>query len=146
MAHSRQHHQQTRRAALWVLYLIDVAGAEPADALATSRATMTELEPGLAEHWSLVEQRVNGVFELWDEVNDYVQSVSPRWKIARMAPVDRNILRLGAWELVYGQLETPIAVIDHCVELGKEYGEKSTSGFVNGLLDQLCRDKDISLR
>ena len=146
MAHSRPKQQRARRAALWVLYLIDVGGADPDDALATSRATMTELQPELADTWSLVEERVHGIFERWDEVNASVQAVSPRWKIARMAPVDRNILRLGTWEILHGQIESPVAVIDHSVELGKEYGEKNTSGFINGLLDQLCRDNDISLR
>ncbi len=146
MRHSHPKHQASRRAALWVLYLVDVGEIDPSEALKTSRATMTELEPELGQHWDLVEARVNGIFGAFEKVDESVQAVSPRWKIARMAPVDRNILRVGAWELLHGQFEAPVAVIDHCVELGKEYGEKNTSGFVNGLLDQLCKDNDISVR
>lgn len=145
MAHSHPEQQRARRAALWVLYLVDVGGADPREALEQSRQTIEELEPEVVDRWSMVEARVMGVFDNFEAVNEAVQSVSPRWKIERMAPVDRNILRLGTWELLMGQMEQPIAVIDHCVELGKEYGEKNTPGFVNGLLDQLCQDHSISL-
>lgn len=146
MAHSRPEHQRARRAALWILYLVDVGGADPREALLQSRRTIEELEPELDEKWEMVVERVMGVHDNFDEIDAEVQNVSPRWKIERMAPVDRNILRLGAWELLHGKFESPIAVIDHCVELGKEYGEKNTPGFVNGLLDQICQDHSISMR
>ena len=63
---------------------------------------------------------------------------------ARMARVDRNILRVGAFELMAG-LTPPRDVIYDCVELAKRYGEKQTPRFVNGVLDQLCRNQGISL-
>ena len=62
-----------------------------------------------------------------------------------MAPIDRNILRLGAWELLHAK-SSPLPVINACVDLGKEFGEKSTSGFINGLLDELCKANDVALK
>jgi N utilization substance protein B len=79
-----------------------------------------------------------------DEVDEALQRSSPRWKIKRMAPLDRNLLRLGVLELLEGILP-PRDVIYDCVELGKRYGDGNTPRFVNGILDQLCRDNQISL-
>ena len=70
--------------------------------------------------------------------------MSPHWKLERMASIDRNILRLGAWEILTNH-RSPIVVINACVELGKLYGEKDTPGFINGLLDQLCKNHKIKV-
>ena len=61
-----------------------------------------------------------------------------------MATIDRNILRLGAWELLSGD-QPPRAVINACIELGKDYGEQGTPAFINGLLDELCRRHEIPI-
>lgn len=137
--------RMTRRAALLILSGADIGNTDADEALAFDKATLVEeFGPRLAQHWGDVESRVVGVRERFDEVTDEVQKVSPRWKVERMAPVDRSILRLGAWEILYGE-GSPLEVIDHCVDLAKDYGEKETPAFVNGLLDQLCRDHQIEI-
>lgn len=137
--------RQSRRAALWLLYALDVTGATADEALAAGRATTEELGDVEPAEWAEVEAMVRGARARWDEVNAAVQAVSPRWKISRMAHIDRNILRLGAWEILFGA-HAPLAVINGCVDLAKEYGDKGTPGFVNGLLDQLCRDNQVAIR
>ncbi len=132
-----------RRAALWLVYALDVAGGDANDALGAARGTVEEFERGV--DWNEVEQMVTGVRAQWDDLDATIQAVSPRWKIERMAHIDRNILRLGAWEILHST-HPPIAVISSCVDLAKEYGDKGTPAFVNGLLDQICQDHDISLR
>jgi N utilization substance protein B len=79
-----------------------------------------------------------------DEVDAIVQSASPRWKIARMAVVDRNILRIGVLELLQAEIPPKDTIYD-CVALARQYGDKDSYRFVNGLLDQVCKDRDISL-
>jgi N utilization substance protein B len=138
-------HREGRRAALWLLYALDVAGGEPDQALRVARETLVELQEGSAEYWPEIEGRVRGVHQKLDDLNRIIQEVSPRWRVERMAHIDRTILRLGAWEILYGDVR-PIAVIDACVDLAKEYGEKGTPAFVNGLLDQICRDHGIEIR
>lgn len=138
-------HRNARRAALWLLYSIDVTDGSPVDALSASRQTLAELDEGSTSYWVEIETRVRGVREKIEKIDEVVQAVSPRWRLERMASIDRNILRLGAWEILEAEL-APIAVIDGCVELGKEFGEKGTSAFVNGLLDQICQDHDIKMR
>jgi N utilization substance protein B len=133
-----------RRAAMWLLYSVDVAGHSPAEALATSKALIMEHEPDAASSWEHVEQRVLGVTGKLTELDEELQRLSPRWRIDRMAVVDRTILRLGAWELLERGGRSN-ATIQGCVELAKEYGEHSSRAFVNGILDQLRRDSKIEL-
>ncbi len=135
----------SRRVALLVISGADIGRTDTDEALHYDKATLVEeFGPRLAQNWDQVEKRVVGVRERFDEVTEEVQKVSPRWKVERMAPVDRSILRLGAWEILYGD-QSPLDVIDHCVDLAKDFGEKDTPAFVNGLLDQLCQDHNIDI-
>ncbi len=134
-----------RRAALWILVSMDINRSGPEPLLTDMFVTLTDMDELIGESWPQIETRVRGVWGMWDALNEQIQELSPRWKLDRMATVDRNILRLGAWELLDG-FSAPLETINACVDLGKEYGEKGTPGFVNGLLDQLCQDHQISLK
>lgn len=136
--------RRARRIALWLLYALDVAGGRPDDALQAGHDTALEVENGQVS-WPDVESMVRGTHDRLAELSSVVQAVSPRWKVDRMALIDRNILRLGAWEILHGG-HSPLAVINACVDLAKEYGDKGTPAFVNGLLDQICRDHQIPIR
>lgn len=78
------------------------------------------------------------------EIDEKLQLTSKRWKLERMSPVDRNVLRIGVFELLE-KLLPPRDVIYDCVELGRLYGDEPTPGFINGMLDQFCRDNKIAL-
>lgn len=141
---SSDKHRNSRRVALWHLYAMDVTGAPAQLVLFTSRALVAEQMPGYDGIADEVTRRVFGVADKLDEVNRELQIISPRWKVERMAVIDRNILRLGVWEILQREV-TPIITINACIELGKEYGDRSTPAFVNGLLDQLCRNHKIPI-
>jgi N utilization substance protein B len=94
--------------------------------------------------WQQVERSVKGVSAQLDTLNARIQALSPRWRLDRMASIDRNILRLGVWELTE-QAGAPVVVLNDCIELAKEYGDKGTPAFVNGLLDQLCKNNKIAM-
>lgn len=133
-----------RRVALWLLWAADVTGRSGDEILLESYATAVEIEPAITSCWKDVEARVQGASDRLEMLNEQVQAVSPRWRLGRMASIDRNILRLGAWEILSGY-RTPIVVINACIELGKLYGEKDTPAFINGLLDQLCKNHNIKV-
>lgn len=133
-----------RRVSLWMLFAMDVTGRDVEELLFESYATVLELEPELDRAWERVEARITGVNDAFAELNASIQQVSPRWKLERMAIMDRNILRLGAWEILNDD-QPPIAVINACIELAKLYGEKGTPAFVNGLLDELCKSRKIAV-
>ena len=74
-------------------------------------------------------------WEHLEQIDQHLQAASENWKVARMAPVDRNILRVAMCELLYHPDTPPHAVIDEAVELGKLYGTAESGAFINGVLD-----------
>lgn len=136
--------KKAREAALWALYGLDVVDQLVPEAAEQFYPIASDLDPELTEVWQQVEARVDGVIDERPRIDEEIQKVSPRWRVERMAVIDRNILRVGVWELF--NLDTPpIVVINACVELAKDYGEESTPAFVNGLLDQICKDHGIQV-
>ena len=84
----------------------------------------------------LARQLILGVKRNQEELDELLQSKAANWSIDRMAATDRNLLRLGAFEIRY--TETPDRVaIDEAVELAKRFGAAQSSQFVNGILDKL---------
>jgi transcription antitermination protein NusB len=82
----------------------------------------------------------DGVAAHVGEIDRRLTAAAENWRLPRMAVVDRNVLRLGAYELLYTP-ETPAAVaFDEAIELARRYGSADSSGFVNGVLDRLRRD------
>ncbi len=80
---------------------------------------------------------VRGVWEHRREVDDLIRKAAENWRLERMALVDRNILRLGAYEISQSS-DVPFAVaINEAVDLGKRYGSEETGAFVNGILDRI---------
>jgi len=73
------------------------------------------------------------------EIDDRLSALAENWSLSRMAITDRNILRLGAYELLYTDTP-PRVVIDEAVELAKLFGSQQSGPFVNGILDRLYRD------
>jgi N utilization substance protein B len=82
----------------------------------------------------------NGVTQNVKDIDKKLAAAAENWRVSRMTGVDRNILRIGAYELLY-QPDTPAAVaIDEAVELARRFGTGDSSAFVNGVLDRLRRD------
>jgi N utilization substance protein B len=82
----------------------------------------------------------DGVVGKLAEIDAKISAAAENWRIARMPTVDRNILRLGAFELLFMQ-DTPAAVaFDEAIELARRYGTADSSAFVNGVLDRLRRE------
>lgn len=138
------HPRKVRRAALRVLYAIDLSGQPPDQALATVGQALREDGDDPRQYWRAVTERVKSVIAAQERLDQEIQTLSPTWRIDRMAAVDRNILRLGIFEILES-ITSPLVAINACVELAKEFGTKSTPGFINGLLDQLCQNHGISL-
>jgi N utilization substance protein B len=82
----------------------------------------------------------DGVVAHLDEIDRRLTAAAENWRLPRMAAVDRNVLRLGAHELLYTP-QTPAAVaFDEAIELARRYGSADSPAFVNGVLDRLRRD------
>ena len=68
-----------------------------------------------------------------------ITSVMTNWELGRIAAIERNVLRLGAYELKCEDATPPAVIIDEAIEISKRYGEADSSSFVNGVLDALKR-------
>ncbi len=80
---------------------------------------------------------VLGVFENLEALDHMIREASQNWRLERMSRVDRNILRIGAFEVVFLK-DIPAKVsIDEAVELGKIYGSTDSGSFINGVLDNI---------
>lgn len=93
-------------------------------------------EPLIREY---TEKLVRGALEHLEALDKIIERVADHWEIKRMAYVDRNILRLSAYELLFFN-DIPVKVaINEAVELAKRYGEPDSSKFVNGILDRIAK-------
>jgi transcription antitermination protein NusB len=96
--------------------------------------------PGEAEGRDYADALLRGVGGELEAVDEAIRKASTNWRLERMARVDRNVLRLGAYEL-WKRPEVPRAVIlDEAVELAKRFGSEESGSFVNGVLDRVAND------
>jgi N utilization substance protein B len=128
------------------LDVADGADGEPGDAAITSAVKAAKvspsqpLSPALLELRRFVEELVHGVYDHQAELDSLLSRCSRNWRLARMSWVDRNLLRLACYELVFA-LGTPVRVILHqAIELARRYSTSESPGFVNGVLDRAMRE------
>jgi transcription antitermination protein NusB len=83
----------------------------------------------------------DGVVQHLTEIDARIAAVAQNWRLPRMAIVDRNVLRLGAYELLFAAEPTPVPVaLDEAIELARRFGSADSPGFVNGVLDKLHQE------
>ena len=82
-------------------------------------------------------QLVNGVLEHKTDIDAVIERYSDNWKIRRMAGVDRNILRLAVYELLYCADTPAKVIINEAIDIGKKFGTPETGSFVNGIIDSI---------
>ena len=78
---------------------------------------------------------LRGTLDRLVEIDDELKQQTTHWRLERLAAVDRNILRLAMYELIYESDTPPAVVIDEAIEIAKKYGAKDSGRFVNGVLD-----------
>jgi N utilization substance protein B len=86
----------------------------------------------------------DGVLARQADIDRHISQAADNWRVARMALVDRNVLRLGAWELLFTPDTPAAAVLDEAIELARSYGSVESPAFVNGVLDKLNKRLDAS--
>jgi transcription antitermination protein NusB len=80
---------------------------------------------------------VYGVRGNMDNLDKIIREASKNWRLERMSVVDRSILRLGAFEILYPDDTPPKVAIDEAIELGKKFGSEESGAFINGILDNI---------
>lgn len=87
----------------------------------------------------------DGVLQHQQEIDQKLSLAAENWRLPRMAVVDRNILRLGAYEILYTPETPPAVALDEAIELARRYGSADSPKFINGVLDQLRKQAVSSL-
>ena len=101
---------------------------------------LAELVHGGEPVQAFAEQLVRGVIDKVDEIDALLGRFSTNWKVARMAIVDRNILRIACFELLHLVDIPPKVTLNEAVEIAKRYGSTDSSAFINGLLDRVASE------
>lgn len=94
------------------------------------------------EDSSFVWELITGVIKHLKEIDDLISKTAPHWPIEQMPIVDRNVLRLGVYELVFGDKKAvpPKVAINEAIELAKGFGGENSGKFVNGVLGTIYRE------
>lgn len=132
--------RRARERALQALYQLDMAPSTSAqEALESAWSASAEEGPRDEEAHAFAMELVDGVREHLSEIDKLIEKHSHNWRIDRMSRIDRNVLRLGIFELGH-RPEIPKKVsINEAVELGKLFGTEESSSFINGLLDRVAQ-------
>ncbi len=92
---------------------------------------------------SYAETLVRGTIEHLNEIDEKIKRVSKNWKLERMFMVDRNILRLALYELLYRDDVPPPVSINEAIEISKLYGTEKSPKFINGILDTIAKNEKL---
>lgn len=119
-----------------MLFGLEISDDAPEEAIARFWREMG----GEPEGRGYADELVQGVWGSLQEIDEIIVRASKNWRLDRMTRVDRNVLRLGTWELLH-EADVPRAVIlDEAVELAKRFGTEESGAFVNGVLDKIAND------
>ncbi len=132
-----------REHALKILYQVDI--------------THRSLDLILADYWKMEEIKdeeiifyaktlVDGVLKYLIVIDDKISRYATNWQLKRMAIIDRNVMRIGLFELQYTTDIPPKVAINEAVELAKKYGDLESSKFVNGILDKIHKKEIVEPR
>jgi N utilization substance protein B len=129
--------RKARETALQALYKLDISEGASGD----SGLELEELAPG-TEARRYCETLVQGVTSHLARLDAEIEKHSENWTVSRMSVVDRNIIRIAVYELLYSE-DVPYKVaIDEAVELAKRYGSDESGPFINGIIDRIRRVAD----
>jgi len=122
-----------RESALQILYQLEFDGSRVDSAI--DLFWQNKRAPAETREYS--RRLVEGIIAGQREIDEAIQSISQHWRIQRMALVDRNILRLAAFELLNSPHIAPAVVINEAIEIAKKFSGPEAATFVNGILDAL---------
>jgi transcription antitermination protein NusB len=128
--------RKARELALRMLYQMETNGDDPELALA-KYCEIFPYQRDIVDHTKLL---LSGVTKEKSVIDRYIEDACEHWKMHRITYVDKNILRLGIYEMFFSVDVPPKVAIDEAIELGKKYGNEDSRSFVNGVMDRIFKD------
>jgi transcription antitermination protein NusB len=128
--------RRSRQLALQVLYHWDITGQ---DAAKTLTQFQEHFSPGPGRD-EFAETLVLGVLKHVGDIDPLIEKCSENWRLDRMTVIDRNLLRIATFELLYCTEIPPKVTLNEAIDLGKRFGSDESGGFINGILDRIHKD------
>ena len=129
--------RKAREIALQFLYELDLTGEDDPGRRETEFWARHPLGDSAR---AFSEALVRGTKANQAKIDQMIEQSAEHWDLARMAAVDRNILRLAVYELLWSVVAPPKVVINEAIEIAKKFGTKESSRFINGVLDRIHKD------
>ena len=129
---------KARECALKILYAVDITKNEPKDCIENfwdNRDTVN------VEIKKFADYLVMGTCKNNDLIDNLISKSATNWQIQRMATIDRNVIRMATFELLFAEDIPPKVSINEAIEIAKKYGDKDSSKFVNGVLDKINKQE-----
>jgi len=125
---------RARECALKILYAVDVRKDPPLECAGAFWENHSSIKGEIREFSALL---VDGVYKNRDSIDATISKYATNWQIKRMPVIDRNVLRIATFELLFAEDIPPKVSINEAIELAKKYGDKDSGKFVNGVLDKI---------
>ena len=131
----------SRSIAMQSLYEWDFYGKKPDKLEAIIEKNLKEFGPGL-EDKTFVWQLINGVVSNLKDIDKVIEKAAPEWPLDQITIVDRNVLRIGLYELLYENKDEvpPKVAINEAIELAKSFGGENSGKFINGVLGTVFKE------
>lgn len=136
-----------RSIAVQALYEWDFRGSKNEDINKALDHVINELDYDIEDD-TFIRNLVNGVLEHQDHIDQVIETAAPDWPLDQITTTDRNILRLGLYELLFGNYKEvpPKVALNEAIELAKDYGGESSGRFINGVLGTVYREMGEPLK
>lgn len=141
MEDAREHTSKrslARELALKLLYVADLSKPDQAE---EQLRDVLEIEHQTSDVEAPAQELSRGVTGSRDELDEAIQAVAVNWQVSRMPVIDRAILRMGVYELLFMHDVPPKVTINEAVELAKKYSTEKSGSFVNGVLDKIFQTR-----
>jgi transcription antitermination factor NusB len=128
--------RKARELALKMLYQMELNG----DDAETALRRYCEIFPYQSDIVDYSRFLLVGITKQQQQLDQHIEKASEHWKLSRVTYVDKNVLRIGTYELLFSPDVPPKVAIDEAIELGKKFGGEDSKDFINGILDRILRE------
>ncbi len=129
--------RKAREKAFKILFVVDLVQVDAKEALLELNQDLSVREDGK----EFISNLVLGTLDHLEKIDQNIIKFSPDWPLDRMPTVDRNLLRMAAYEILFANEVHPVVAINEAIELAKIYGDENSPAFINAILDRVKGDK-----
>ena len=128
--------RKSRELALQALYQWNITRQDPFLILDQQKTNFSPAD----EEDGFAQQILMGVLEHYNHIDELIEKFSEHWRLDRISIIDRNILRMAIFELLFREDIPPKVTLNEAIDLGKRFGSEDSSAFINGILDRIQKE------